>query len=300
MLSICIPTYTYDVKPFVRALHASGQRLRVPWEIIVLDDASCEEWVRCNAPLGSLPQVNFETLRQNIGRAAIRNELARRARYEYVLFLDGDGQLEADDFLQKYVAFCAPQRVLCGGRTYAPEPPPEQILRLHWYYGSQREVRPAQDRQKEPYHGFMTNNFVAPKSVLTAIPFDESITTYGHEDTLFGLALKEQGIEVLHLSNPVRHLGLEPAPQWLAKQEVAVANLARISTQVPELDTRLLQLWRRLKALGRLDLPLGFVLEPLTSHLVQHLTQSREPKLWMLDLLKLYWLSKQTKGPAKL
>ncbi|RMF03473.1 MAG: hypothetical protein D6772_02100, partial [Bacteroidetes bacterium] len=171
---------------------------------------------------------------------------------------------------------------------------------LHWYYGSQREVRPAQDRQKEPYHGFMTNNFVAPKSVLTAIPFDESITTYGHEDTLFGLALKEQGIEVLHLSNPVRHLGLEPAPQWLAKQEVAVANLARISTQVPELDTRLLQLWRRLKALGRLDLPLGFVLEPLTSHLVQHLTQSREPKLWMLDLLKLYWLSKQTKGPAKL
>lgn len=291
MLSICIPIYAYDVRPLVQQLHAQAQSLQLPWEIRLLDDASPAQWQEINAELDKLPGVHFDQLPQNIGRAAIRNELARRARYDYLLFLDGDGMPEDQDFLARYVSCLHPQHLLCGGRTYAPQAPADPQLFLHWYYGQQQEVRSAAQRQQQPYLGFMTNNFVVARSVLAQIPFDERITTYGHEDTLFGQAVATAGLQIMHLDNPVRHLGLEPATEWLHKQEEAVVNLCKISRRFPQLDTRLLRWGRQLQRWPVVARACLKIIPPLLPLMQRHLLHRRPPRLWVLALLKLYWLT---------
>ena len=51
-------------------------------------------------------------------------------------------------------------------------------------------------------------------------PFDETITHYGHEDTLFGLVLKKEGIKILHIDNPLMNCGLDTNLDVLLKTEV--------------------------------------------------------------------------------
>jgi glycosyltransferase involved in cell wall biosynthesis len=294
MLSICIPIYAYDVRALVQQLYAQAQVLDIPWEILLLDDASPASWHERNKDLDKLVNVRYDRLSTNLGRAAIRNELARRATYAYLLFLDADGIAESSDFLARYRYSLQPDRILCGGRTYAPNPPDDANLQLHWYYGKNREVRKAKERQQQPYLGFMTNNFVVPRKILQRIPFDEGITTYGHEDTLFGQALAEADIRILHLDNPVRHLGLEPGDVWLAKQKTAIANLSMILRSFPQLDTRLLRWWRTLRRWPVIESMYLWFLRPLLPSLKHQLLHSQRPPLWSLDLLKLYWLSEES------
>ena len=80
---------------------------------------------------------------------------------------------------------------------------------FHWKYGSLREQSSVEQRNLKPYHSFMTNNFLIPKSIFLAIRFEEALTQYGHEDTLFGMELQRRGVPIVHLANPLRHGGLE-------------------------------------------------------------------------------------------
>ncbi|MEM1216194.1 MAG: glycosyltransferase [Bacteroidota bacterium] len=289
MLSILLPVFRYDVTPLVRALRIQMQALAVPSEIVLLDDASGPEWAALHQPLGELSHVRYEVLLENIGRAAIRNRLAERAQYDYLLFLDGDSGVVRDDFLVNYSAHLAPQQVLCGGRIYAAQVPTDPTLRLHWHYGHARETRALAERQAHPHHGFMTNNFVVPKNLLAAIPFEEAITQYGHEDTLWGHALQAANIPILHLDNPISHLGLEAAEHWLGKQQQAIENLYRLHRQFPQLDTKALRYWRKLHRFGLLRVTYPWWRASAQDWTGKLLT-AEVPNFCYLDLLKLYWL----------
>ena len=48
-----------------------------------------------------------------------------------------------------------------------------------------------------------------PKKIFLAIKFDESITKYGHEDTLLGIMLEKEKKEIFHINNPLYHNGIE-------------------------------------------------------------------------------------------
>lgn len=76
-------------------------------------------------------------------------------------------------------------------------------------YGHKREEKSAQTRNKTPYQAFTSFNMLIPKKVFLAIKFDESITKYGHEDTLFGIMLEKEKKEILHINNPLYHKGIE-------------------------------------------------------------------------------------------
>ena len=69
MISICIPTYNYNVTELVEELLAQSSNLDC--EIIVIDDASNPSFVKENSALSD--RVNFVCLEQNVGRAKIRN-----------------------------------------------------------------------------------------------------------------------------------------------------------------------------------------------------------------------------------
>jgi cellulose synthase/poly-beta-1,6-N-acetylglucosamine synthase-like glycosyltransferase len=225
VISILIPVYNYDVRPLVSRLHHQVSNALVPVEIICMDDCSDPKYKKLNAELDSFTDLKFIRLNKNIGRSAIRNRLAEIASYEYLLFMDCDSMPETDVFIFDYAAFLAPDKVLYGGRTYIAEKPFKKELFFHWFYGSNREVKTAEQRSVNPYSSFMTNNFVIPKKIMLEIGFDESLKQYGHEDTVFGLELKKRGVPIHHLNNPLRHTGLETASVFLRKSEQAIENL---------------------------------------------------------------------------
>lgn len=285
MLSILIPIFQYDVRQLVERLQAQAQSLTVPWEIVCLDDGSDEFWRQRNQPVSRLSGVRYEEAVQNLGRSRVRNELARLATYPFLLFMDCDSGVVRTDFLAKYVQHLEQNTVLCGGRVYASARPADYHYALHWLYGTEREARPVERRSVKPYHSFMTNNFVVPAAVLQAIPFDERLTQYGHEDTLFGQELEHADISVRHLDNPLEHVGLETATEFLAKAEKAVCNLAFLRKQDTPIHTRLTDTYDDLAHRGFL-VATGMALSWLNGCFRKNLL-SRYPDLRIFDAWRL-------------
>lgn len=290
MLSILIPIYNYDVRPLVKTLHQQAENSGVQYEILCMDDASALDFQELNRELEQLTHLRYIILPQNAGRAAIRNLLAKEAKFDYCLFMDCDTMPENDRFIDLYVQNLKPNTVICGGRSYAPEMSANSNFYLHWFYGSQREVKPAAARARFPYYSFMTNNFLMPRHLILDIPFDETIKQYGHEDTLFGLVLMEKSIPILHIANPLRHVGLDEKNDFIRKAEQAVENLFQLKDIHDFKDSvRLLNTFEKTKRLGMHPL-LRIWFKINKNRLLKNL-KSSYPKLRNLDLYKLGYMA---------
>ena len=290
MISILIPVYNFNITDLVKELHKQALGASVPFEIIVLDDCSSELLRDQNKDVSKLYGVKFQELDKNIGRARIRNKLAAMAGYASLLFMDCDSEVPSDHFIEKYLPFCNKEVVVCGGRTYRPEPPDEPDFLLRWSYGIHREQIAVAERNRDPYHSFMTNNFLISKSILSQILFDESIVQYGHEDTLFGIELKKKGIQVIHIQNPLVHIGLEMSQEFMRKTREGIENLymlvknGRIDNNDIQ-DIRLLKAYNLLKKYRLVSVYMFFydmILQTITRNLA-----GSNPSMLAFDLYKL-------------
>lgn len=286
LLSILIPIYNYNVTHLVTELRRQAEELGIVYEICLLDDASAEEFRKQNRNLIQKTNIRYEELPENVGRSAIRNRLVEMAKYEYLLFMDCDSGVIMPHYLQTYREALNPQALLYGGRAYLPKAPLDPQHLLHWQYGRQREQQDFQERQKNPYHSFMTNNFLMPKSLFESITFDESLRTYGHEDTLFGMELAAKNVEILHLHNPLLHMGLETAEVFLAKSKMAVYNLAQLIKQGKNVSTRLSDTYTKLAKWKFVRLA-GLVLKMFRPFVFNYLQRAQKVNLLFLDLYKL-------------
>jgi len=255
-LSVLIPVYNQDLSLLADMLRESIIQAGVEAEIILMDDDSEPQWKQKNEKLSSRDALRYIKLPQNVGRAAIRNRLAAEARGAWLLFLDGDMELPGSDFIQKYLEHRhAP--LIIGGHIYA-EQPKDPRLQFHWCYGSRVESKGAGQRQKSPYRSFMTGNFMIRREIFRDIQFDENIKSYGHEDTLFGLDVMRQRLQILHIDNPTIHRGLMPLDQFLQKNRQAVKNLLQIylkeEAMRPHLYrmTGLVSAFERMRSMGML------------------------------------------------
>ncbi|MEM9849787.1 MAG: hypothetical protein AAF847_17995, partial [Bacteroidota bacterium] len=188
-------------------------------------------------------------------------------------------------YIQNYIKALNSNQLLYGGRVYRAQAPENKQLILHWKFGKYREQIPAIVRAKQPYHSFMTNNFVIPKTIFQQIQFNEKLTQYGHEDTLFGMELKDRQIPILHLDNSLEHIGLETTNVFLNKTKQALENLAILHQAGSRIDTKLLRVYQqlehwKLKKIAQLILR---VLRPILKRLL-HL---KNPSLFIFDLYKL-------------
>lgn len=234
MLSILIPIYNFDVRKLVSNLYQQAQNLQIVFEIVLVDDASTSNDKLLNQELGTtFPNVKYIELCKNIGRARIRNYLTTLAEYKYLLFMDCDSMPISQNFLSNYVNKLAPNKLLYGGRVYCADKPMDYKRILHWSYGVEREVVDAEARSRHPYQSFMTNNFLIPRSIAIEHPFELSIEQYGHEDTLFGIELKNGGVQIEHLNNPLEHIDIETTTAFLGKTEKALENLANLQKEHP-------------------------------------------------------------------
>ena len=129
------------------------------------------------------------------------------------------------------------------------------------------------------------NGFLIAKKQFEGILFDEQIRQYGHEDTLFGFELKNHQIDIVHLNNPLQHLGLENKEVFLHKSKLALENLAELTSRFPDLDTRLIRAWKKIRQFRSVFL-VRFVLASLNPVFLYNL-RGKNPSLLMFDLLKL-------------
>ena len=232
MLSICIPVYNYDVGCLIKGLHLQATKAGYPFEIILMDDASDEYYRKLNKAI-DLEYVRYIQLNDNIGRSKIRNHLAEEAKFPYLLFMDCDSAVSSELYIENYARFFGSQTVCCGGLIYEDKKPSDSTY-LRWKYGKKRESVSVSERSKNPNNSFKTINFLIHKSIFEKVKFNEDLTGYGHEDTLFGLELLKQEIIVEHIDNPLIHLGLESASDFLEKTECSVKNLYKVEKLLRE------------------------------------------------------------------
>lgn len=226
MLSILIPTYNYDITRLVTDLHQQATDLEIVFEIIVMEDGS-EKYITENQKINALSGCRSIILNNNIGRSAIRNKMADLAKYSYLLFIDCDAEVNHKDFIQRYISCCTGEVVLIGGTAYDPElKDPRYSLRLK--YGRERESNQHYLVNHHSNENFTTFNFLISKSIFAGVRFDETISGYGHEDTLFGHHLHEAGYAFQRIDNPLIHRGIDDNEVFLMKTTESVKNLYKL------------------------------------------------------------------------
>ncbi len=287
MLSILIPIHNDKVVKLVDELIYQCKRAKIDYEIICLDDCSKPKFKTVNAVVNGLMGVNYVELSENIGRARIRNRLAKLARYERLLFLDSDTKVSSKKFIKNYVEVFDESEAIIGGTMYDKKPPKNKKKLLHWTYGRKREAISAKKRNRNPARYFHTNNFSTTRTISLAHPFDESIEGYGYEDLAMGEQIVKAGITIRHIDNPTIHRGLKEADDFLKDQKSAINNLAELYFKKSIEDTKLIKIYHWVKKLGLIDLVIGS-LRPRIEKMEQQL-KAKPPSLFKLDLIKLYY-----------
>ena len=288
MISICIPVYNYCVYPLVSALRNQAHALGVEVELVCIDDCSSEEYRLKNSSLKEI--ATYVQLEENVGRARIRNLFVTHTKGEYLLFLDNDS-LVGEGFLKAYLELLdSHPSVVVGGRIYDRETDsPERHLR--YLYGTRVESRGAKHRRRHPYRSFMTNNFLIRREILEEIGFDDSLSRYGHEDTLFGYRLQQKGIPILHIDNPVVNGEVETNEVFLAKSMEAVENLSLLYDRMRGdkdfcRSVRLLSVYEHLRAMHLLN-PVLRCCRRRKAHMEQRLKEGRRVTVAEFNLYKL-------------
>ena len=235
MLSILIPTRDYTCYQLVADLHQQAEELGVPYEIIVAEDGSRSQVnIIANHKITELSHCRHLVNKENIGPANIRNLLAREAAYGWILFIDSDAQVKKADFLSTYYQHIGKADVVVGGLQHQQENhDPHRSLRFK--YEKQADLhRSAAERSQQPYDKFTTFNFMMRRSTFLCILFDKTCKDYGYEDALFGVELKKRGISILHIDNPLIHLGLDTNERFLEKSEQALRTLRALGGRMEQ------------------------------------------------------------------
>jgi len=230
MLSVLIPTYNYNAFFLVQEIHQQLILENIEFEIICLDDASKSSLNVKNKEINKLSFASFKSLEHNIGRSAIRNLLAKKAIYKWLLFLDADVIPVRSNFIKKYINFSAKDKtVFCGGLLY--EDITENFELLRYKYGKKHEEISVEKRTEYPNKYFFTSNFLIQKETFNRVKFEEKLIQYGKEDLLFSLELIDRGVKIEHINNEVYHLGLDKNNLFVAKTKEAMENLIFIDKQ---------------------------------------------------------------------
>lgn len=286
MLSILIPVYNYDVVSLVRKLHEQAVELNISFEIICLDDAS-NLFTNENQQINQFHNGSFVILEKNIGRSAIRNLLAKKAAYQNLLFLDADTFPVHENFLSNYISkIDNREKIIYGGILYEKSKPTKEKL-LRWIYGAKREALSVSDREKNKHLSFLTLNFLIKKSIFSKVNFNESIPNLRHEDTLFSYDLMQNEIDIVHIENPVYHLGIEDSSTFLRKSEEAVLGLRNLvdSDLISKDYVKLSHYFQILKKF-RLQFLVSFAFKILDPLFKKQLL-GKNPSLFLFDLYRL-------------
>ena len=286
MLSILIPIYNQKVEKLVKALMRQCNRLHIDYEILCFDDGSKKRIKYENSILSDYFGVNYTELSENLGRARIRNWMAKSASYDNLLFLDCDSKVISKYFIGTYMGFIEDYDVISGGRTYSNKPPRAKSKHLHWLYGSRLESVKLSRRRQSPELYFHSNNFMVRRSIMIDTPFDENIKQYGYEDLLWARQIANKGFRILHIDNSIEHLGLERKDVFIKKTEKSISNLIDLQKTEDKFETRLTRFADKLQNLGLKEHVYSYLKK--RSESIRNRLHGDKPSLRHLQMYKLY------------
>ena len=290
-LSILIPTYNDLCVRLVDDLRQQAEAAGFDYEILVADDGSTDaDVIAKNSEINQWPHCQYLRQSQNIGRAAIRNHLARQARYDHLLFIDSDMTLVRPDYLSRYVS-TAGADVIDGGVCIGGDAQALKGNLRYRYEKAAEHEHTAEMRRLHPYQDFHTANFLIRRDLMLAHPFDERFRHYGYEDVLFGKQLRADRIAITHIDNPMGFCTFESNPDFIAKTEEGLQTLSQFRHELRGYS-------RMLTFVEGIHIPLIVSLIRLTHRLFGTLIRrnlcGHHPNLRLLGLYKLgYFLTLQ-------
>ncbi len=294
MLSVCIPVYNFDVTKLVNNILQQAEVANIDIEILIGDDSSTNKFN--NKSLDDGFRVRYIYNKKNLGRSKNRNQLAEKAKYNYLIFIDCDAKIKSKNFLSFYIAsIVKKQRVVCGGTAYTKKSQDKNHT-LHWKYGTKVEAKSIEERKKTPNKSFSSFNFLIEKELFLSIKFNENLTKYGHEDTLFGYELKKRNITIIQIDNPLIHTGIEENRVFIEKSLIGIDNLIYIIKNIEnskELisDITLLKFYKSLEKKKILPFLKVFypLLFPISKYILINITQN----ITLFNFLKILYFVKK-------
>lgn len=278
MISVLIPIYNYDITRLVSKLKEGINSSNIKAEIICIDDASTNKSIKTtNKTLLTSKNCIYEELITNIGRSKIRNLLAKKASYDFLIFMDCDVLPIDNNFIDKYFKAIKNHDIVYGGLQYSTDKK-YNFSNLHYKYGKSREEK----------QNFSTACFNIKKSIFDKIKFDENITTYGFEDILFYKKLKELNYNVKAIDNTVIHHGITKSNKdFISKEEDSLKTLKKLYSEklITKKEVRLLKYVSFLEKTRTKKL-YKFLFKTFRKALLKNLT-SKNPSLTVFDFYRL-------------
>lgn len=293
-LSVCIPIYNFDVRELVFDLKKEIENYHIDAEIILIDDASEDDFKIINAELQNDVQT-FIFLKDNIGRSKIRNLFLEYANGEYLLFLDCDGKIDSGSFLQNYLHEIEKDNsleLLYG--NFKIDPRYSKSLRNR--YSVEREI--FYRNRSADFSLLKTVNFIIKRDVFVRFSFDEEMAEYGYEDFVFAKVLERAGVKYIAFNNPVIHCDQTSNADFLKKVELGIDSLYKLrkntKNRVFIRNVKVYNIALKLKKTG-LD-SLFIVLYNFFEKRIKNNLLSAAPNLKYLDIYKLGLLLKKMKS----
>lgn len=222
-ISVCIPVYNFDVKELVSDLKNEIVNNAIDAEIVLIDDASHENFRQINSETAADELVFLE---KNIGRSRIRNLFLNYTKGDYLLFLDCDVKIDNQNFLKNYLEEIDKNsgvEVVYGDFKIDPE----YAGTLRNRYSVEKEI--LSGNTAVGFAALKTVNFVIHRETFKKFQFDEKLIHYGYEDYVFAKKLELHKVKFSAIYNPVVHIDNTSNAIFLEKTETAINSLFQIS-----------------------------------------------------------------------
>ncbi|MFD2564608.1 glycosyltransferase family 2 protein [Aquimarina rubra] len=291
MLSILIPVYNYDVTPLIHELTDQLKTLDCAYEIIILDDCSTKpELINANQ-LEVIPNCSYIIQSNNLGRTATRLNLAKMARYDWLLFLDADVIPKRKDFIRNLLKnINANVDIIFGGVDYQSDEPNADI-KLRWLYGRKKEINSVDKRNKNTYTSIISQNFLIQKNMCLEVLKEIDLNRYGL-DIYFSYRLEQREAKILHIDNPTIHLGLEKNSSFVTKSMLSIETTLFLQKElkIPKNYRPIQRAYTVLKKTCTSGL-FFLLIKKFENRIVTNIKSDR-PSIFLFDLYRLYYFIK--------
>lgn len=291
MLSILIPIFNYNAFPLVLELHKQCLECGIDFEIICQDDASKSELNLENEKINSLSNCTFTELKVTIAHRQNRNALANAARFENLLFIDGDSIIIRNNYLSSYLAEINDFDIIYGGRLH-PKLCPSNNQKLRWKYGKYIEDKSVEKRNLAPFQSLLFNNTIIKKVSFEKVKFDTKLTKYGHDDTQLSYQLSQLNLKLKHIENPVEHGDIDSNKIYILKTKSAIENLNYLN-EIGEINRDFSKLISLLIITNKFKLTyLISIIYKKIEHILLRNLEGDNPNLYLYNLFKIGYLCK--------
>ncbi|WP_378183332.1 glycosyltransferase family 2 protein [Aquimarina sp. SS2-1] len=291
MLSILIPVYNYDVTPLVQELFHQLKTLDCTYEIIILDDCSTRPDLINLHGMELIPNCSYIIQSNNLGRTATRLNLAKMARYNWLLFLDADVMPKRKDFIRNLLKNINTNvDIIFGGVDYQSDEPNADI-KLRWLYGRKKEINSVDKRNKNIYTSIISQNFLIQRNMCLEVLKEIDLNRYGL-DIYFSYLLEQKEAKVLHIDNPTIHLGLEKNSSFLTKSMLSIETTLFLQkeSKIPKNYRPIQRAYKLLKKTYTSGL-FFLLIYKFENRIVTNI-KSDKPSIFLFDLYRLYYFIK--------